>query len=140
MYLIQRAHVFRWTKIETLLKTKRNRKWKIPYTVLERLTLFFNSYKNRKLKVNLWWAGACKRKKGAFFVPFILSEGNFFIICVLAQCIVYWIQYAYFYISKNITLYTFLLVFNIVKSLQCILKGFKRKESFAITFTPLELW
>ena len=29
---------------------------------------------------------------------------------------------AYFYISKDITLYTFLIVFKIVKSLQCILK------------------
>ena len=29
------------------------------------------------------------RKKGHFFAPFILSKGNFFNICVLAQCIVY---------------------------------------------------
>ena len=32
-------------------------------------------------------------------------------------------KYIYFYISKNITSYSFLLVFKIVKSLQCILKG-----------------
>ena len=31
-------------------------------------------------------------------------------------------EYTYFYISKNITSYTFLLVFKIVESLQCILK------------------
>ena len=31
-------------------------------------------------------------------------------------------EYTYFYISKNITLYTFLLDFKIVESLQCILK------------------
>ena len=30
--------------------------------------------------------------------------------------------YRYFYISKNITSYTFLLVFKIVENLQCILK------------------
>ena len=30
-------------------------------------------------------------------------------------------EYTCLYISKNITLYTFLLVFKIVKSLQCIL-------------------
>ena len=30
-------------------------------------------------------------------------------------------EYTYFYISKNITSYTFLLVFKIVESLQCIL-------------------
>ena len=31
-------------------------------------------------------------------------------------------EYTYFYISKNITSYTFLLVFKIVESLKCILK------------------
>ena len=31
-------------------------------------------------------------------------------------------EYTYFYISKNITSYTFLLGFKIVQSLQCILK------------------
>ena len=64
------------------IKTKRNRKTKIPQTVLKRRTLCFNSYKNRKLKVKLWWVGARERKKRAFFVPFILLEGNFFKICV----------------------------------------------------------
>ena len=34
-----------------------------------------------------------KKKKEAFFVPFILSEGTFFHICVLYQCIVYWIHF-----------------------------------------------
>ena len=32
-------------------------------------------------------------------------------------------EYTYFYISKNITLYTFLLVFKIVENLQSILKA-----------------
>ena len=40
-------------------------------------------------------------------------------IWVLSQGIVYWIHY----ISKNITSCTFLLVFTIVESLQCILKA-----------------
>ena len=30
-----------------------------------------------------------KRKERTFFVPCILSEGNFFDICILSQCIVY---------------------------------------------------
>ena len=46
-------------------------------------------YKNRKLKVKLWSVGARERKKRTFFVPFILSEGIFFNICDLSQCIVY---------------------------------------------------
>ena len=70
----------------TLVKTKRNRKWRIPRTDLERWNLRFSSYKNCKLKVKLWWAR--ERKKKAFFVPFILSEMNLFNICVFSQRIV----------------------------------------------------
>ena len=75
------------------MKKKRNWKWKNPYIALERRTLCFSSYKNYKLKVKLWWVGASKRKKRVFFVWFILSEGIFFNICVLSQCIVYWIRF-----------------------------------------------
>ena len=64
---------------------KRNRKWKIPDKVLERQTSCFNSYKNHKLKLKLWI-------KRALFVLFILSKGNCSNICVLSQCIVYWIN------------------------------------------------
>ena len=67
--------------------------WKIANpTILERRTLCFSSYKNRKLKVKLWWVGARERKKRAFFVPFILLEGKFLEIYILSQCIVYWIH------------------------------------------------
>ena len=52
-------------KSKNFNKTKRNRKWKIPHTVLERQNLCFSSYKNRKLIVNLWWVGARERKKRA---------------------------------------------------------------------------
>ena len=45
--------------------------------VLERRTLRFSSFKNRKLKIKPCWAGARERKKRVFFVPFILSKGNF---------------------------------------------------------------
>ena len=124
-----------FVKQETL-KAKLNPKWKIPHTVLERRTLCFSSYKNRKLKVKLWWAGARKRKKRAFSVLFFFSEWNFFNIYVLSQCIVHWrdfSEYTYFYITKNITSYTFLLVFKIVESLQCVLNTF----FILIFFAPL---
>ena len=49
--------------------------------------------KNRKSKEKLWWVGACERKKNAFSVRFILSKGNIFNICVLYQCILYWILF-----------------------------------------------
>ena len=47
-------------------KTIQNRKLKTPNTVLERRSFCFNSYKNRKLKVKLWWVGARKQKRGYF--------------------------------------------------------------------------
>ena len=81
--------------------------------------LCWSSCKNRKLEIKLWWVGACERKRRAFFVPVILSEGSFFKICVLSQCIVYWIHF------QNINTFryqkTLLLVSKIVESLQCIL-------------------
>ena len=40
-----------------------------------------------KSKTVMSWS--LRKKKRAFFVQFILSEGNFFKICVLSQCIVY---------------------------------------------------
>ena len=40
-------------KKKTLIKAKRNRKWKTLHTVLERRALCFSSYKNLKLKVKL---------------------------------------------------------------------------------------
>ena len=96
-------------------------KWKILQTVLHRQTLCFSSYKNRKLKAKLFWAGARERKKRAFFVPFILS-GRFFsasAFCVLNTLS----EYTYFCISKNITSYTFLLVFKIVEGLYLKMKS-----------------
>ena len=69
---------FLLSKNITLIKTRRNRKWKIPQTVLERWTMCFSSYQNRKLKEKLWWVEARKGKKNAFFVTFILSQGFFF--------------------------------------------------------------
>ena len=102
--------VFKWKSPYILLnknvnfKNKWESKMKISNTFLERQTLCFTSYKNHKLKVKLWWVGAPERKR-AFFVPFILSKGNFWHLCFI------WMynvlkklsQYTYFYISKNIT-------------------------------------
>ena len=84
------------------MKTKQNWKWKIPHTVIERRTLCFSSYKNLKLKVTLWWVGVCERKKREFFVPFILSEQGFFIICVFSHIFsVFSIEYTFrIYIKK----------------------------------------
>ena len=104
---------------------KRNRKWKIPHMLSERWILCFGSCKNHKLKVELWWVGARERKKSAFFVMFILSEGNFCNICVFSQFIVYWIHFQNthsFTYQKTLLHVLFLFIFKIVESLQCILK------------------
>ena len=62
------------------IKTRRNRKWKMPQTVLELWTLCVGSYKNHYFKEKLWWVGARERKQSAFF-------------CVSSQCVVYWINF-----------------------------------------------
>ena len=81
-----------------------NQNWKIRHTVLERRTMCFSSYKNRKLKVKLWWVGACERKKTTFFVPLILSE-VFLTFVFLSHCIVYWIHF------QNIHTFTYYALF-----------------------------
>ena len=74
-------------------KNETESKMKNPTHNFKTRTLCFSSYKNHKLKVKLWWVGARTRKKRAFFVPFTLCEGIFFNICVLSQCVVYWIHW-----------------------------------------------
>ena len=85
-----------------------NQKWKISHAILEGWTMCFSSYKNCELKVKLWWVGARERKMSAVFVTFILPEGNFFNICFISMYSVLnkLSEYIYFYISKDITLYT----------------------------------
>ena len=68
----------------------------------------------------MWCAGARKRKKRAFFVPFILLEGNSFKIFVLPQCILYWIHFQNmhtFTYQKTLLHTLFLLVSKIFESL-----------------------
>ena len=93
-----------------IIKTRPNWKWKIPYTVLERWTMWFSSYKNCKLTVKLRLVGARKRRKIAFFITFILSEECFFLhFCFVSMysALNKLSEYIKFYLSKYITLYTF---------------------------------
>ena len=67
-----------------------------------------------KLKVKFWWVVARERKKRAFFVTFILSEGNFFKhLCFMLMYSVLnkLSEYIYSYILKNYTSYTFVACF-----------------------------
>ena len=83
---------------------------KIPHTPLDGQAMCFNSYKNRELKVKVWWIGARERKKNAFFVTFILSEGSFFKVCVLSQCIV----------LNKLSVYTFTYQITLIHKLFCL--------------------
>ena len=57
--------------------------------------------KNHELKLKLWWVGARKRKE-FIFCNIFLSRGKIFKICVLTQCIVYWINlYILLHIKKH---------------------------------------
>ena len=78
-------------------KTRQPKMENPTHSVLERWTLCFSSCKNLKLKVKLWWVSAHERNKSAFFVKTILPEENFFNICVLSQCIVYWTNFENIY-------------------------------------------
>ena len=85
-------------------KTKRNRKWKIPHTVLGKWSLCFSWYKNWDLKVKLWWFGARERKKRVYF-----AQRKFFqhFCSISMYSVLNKLQNIYFFISKNITSYTF---------------------------------
>ena len=74
--------------------------------------LVLSSYKNRKLKVKMWWVGTREGKKRAFFATFILSEENFFKICVISQCIEYWMHFQniHTFTYQKTLLYTLLLL------------------------------
>ena len=64
------------------------------------------------------------QKKRAFLVLFVLSEWNFVTICVLSQCVVYWIHFwkIHTFTYEKTLLYTLLLLaFKTVKSLQFFL-------------------
>ena len=119
------------------MKTKRKRKWKIPYKVLERQTLCFSSNKNRKLKVKLAWARPRKRKNRAFFLPFILSKGNFFNICVLSRCLVYWIHFhnIHTFIYQKTLLHTqFCLFLKSSKAFSVSLKWVQKIDFYYVLF------
>ena len=89
---------FLLNKIQTLIKTKQNRKWKIPHMFIERRAFPTHVYRETmfqligeseiKSKTVISWGS--RKEKEHIFVTFILSEGNFCSIFVLSQYMVYW--------------------------------------------------
>ena len=89
---------------------------------LQRLTLYFSSFKNCVLKVKLWWVGAWKEKE-CIFCNIYFARRKFFNICFISMYSVLntFSQYICFYISKNITSLYLLLVLKTFESRKCIL-------------------
>ena len=77
--------------------------------------------------IKLWWVRARERQKRAFFVPFILSEENFFNIFILSQCIVYWIQF------QNIRTFTYQK--TLLHTLFCLF--LKLSKAFSVSLNQL---
>ena len=121
------------------IKTKRNRRWKIPHTILERWTLCFSPYKNCKLKLNLWWVGTRERKKEECnFCNVYFVRRNFFNICVLSQCTVYWRKFQNTYIFTYQKNY-YILFFNRDLNRGCLASMFSLRLSgskFLINLQP----
>ena len=118
MYFFEQKHKFK------RIKTKSNWKCKIVHIVSERWTLCFSTYKNRKLKVKLWWFGARKRKKGHILYYLLCPKEFFrhFLFYLNVCCIEYTFRiYILLHIKKRYLKHIFL-VLKIVKSPQCILK------------------
>ena len=93
-----------------------------PHTVLERRTLCFSSYKNRKLKVKLMSWSSQKRKESNF-VLFILSEGIFFNICALPHCVMCWVHF------QNV--YTFTYQKTLFHAILCLF--LKSSKAFSVS-------
>ena len=85
-------------------------------------------YKNCELTVKLWWGGAREKKKCIYsnvYFFYFLFIFFFWHLCFISMYSIYdkLSKYIYFHIPKSIISYTFLLVFKMVKGLQCILTG-----------------
>ena len=95
-------------KNKKLTKTRWNRKWKTPQTVLERWNLIFSSYKNCKLKIKLRWVGELAKEKSRNFCNVYFVQRKFFWrMCFISMYSVFnkLLKYMCFCIAKNITLY-----------------------------------
>ena len=104
---------------------KRNRKWKILHTVLERRMIQLIQESQIKSKTVMSWSSP-KKKEGIFCTVYFVRRIFFNIcLCSILMCSVLntLSKYKYVYISKDITSCTFFLDFKIVESLQCILSS-----------------
>ena len=104
-------------KIINFNKNETESKMENPTHSLERQTLCFDSYKNRKLKVKLWWIGALEIKKGIFCIVYFVRRGCFFEdICFISLYSILNTLYTYFYIKKTLLHILHILLLLVFKS------------------------
>ena len=101
--------------LKTLIKTRRDRKREIPNTVLEKRTLCFSSYKNRRL--SSW-------KKRWHFIYRLFCPKEIFFLTFVYGILNTLLEYTYFYKSKNITSYYFCFFTSYKILVQGFFKGF----------------
>ena len=110
-------------------KAKRNQKWKISHTVLER---------PRELKNVMSWSSR-KKKKGIFCIVYFVRMKFFKDLRFISMYSVLntHSEYTYFYISKKHFFKHFCCLFLIDESLQCILNSHFEKEElyFSLIFS-----
>ena len=70
--LSQLVHVFCWTKIETLIKMERNRKWEISHTVLGVTNVLLQLYKEPRIK-----SKELAKAKGEYFLHCLFCPTEF---------------------------------------------------------------
>ena len=75
-----------------------------------------------------------RKKKEGIFAPFVFPKETFFNISFISMYSVLNVlsKYTYFYISINISLCTFQLIFKIVESFQCILRDLSYKQCIPV--------
>ena len=104
-------HFFEKSK---LFKNKTKSKMQIPHVLLERWNLYFSSCKNAELKIKL--IVLATGKKCIFSNFYFVLRKFYWMYRVLNKHS----KDIYFYISKKLNSCTFLLVFKILKTPQCI--------------------
>ena len=103
---------------------KRNQKWEIPHTVLERRTLCFSSYKKLQIKSKTVMSWSSRKKE--HFLYRLLCLKDFLLTFVLFQCIVYWIH------CQNIPTFTYQK--KLLHTLFCLF--LKSLKTFSVSLIP----
>ena len=113
-------------------KNETEQKWIIPHTTLERQSWQFSSYKNRKLKVKLWWDRAHEKNSVHFLERSFFSKEIFstFLFSFLIYT-VYFIKFNYLNIN-HFKIFTFTCQKTLLHILFCLFLKFSKAFSLSL--------